>query len=474
MSLTRVPLQMQAGASLSFQHPVISSPPIVTSMQQLWAEGLSLRMCASGPVGDGSDCTAAMQKLATECAVHGFTGRIGRGDFVLSGTVVFDEAGATAVDAKRGGLVGEGPGSTFLRSAFTGAAIRLVGGASPGIALHGRFGDFLLIRDGLAKNGIGLQIDNYAWSDFERIGIYGFDNGMLATDFLTSTLRRVTVRNNRRGLQFSYSDFSRPNALTFHDLELGMNSEFGALISEPATLSWLGGAVEGNGIGGTGEFGFRGGVALINGGTEGAVGSTIGGVYFEYNSGNADLRIDHSSNEAVYALRANTFNRISSADFVTNNIVVAASEAANVIVDISACAFKGFNSYVEAAERPYILNDTPANAKVVVDDATLFKSDLAYVDPARWGAAQRGGSVASTGVATKLPRKWTSLKSSVGVYVVTHNLNTLDYAVTADTNSASGNRVERVLQGLNSFTVVVTNAAGVAADDAFMFTMRRG
>jgi len=457
---------------LARQHSKIASPAPIRSFQSYMDQGLTLVECATGPVGGGQDATTALQKLATECANLGFTGRIGRGEFVLNGTVVFDESGAATVDAPRGGLVGDGAG-TIIRVASNITALDLRGGPSPGMGLHTRFGDFMLYRAGLAQNGIGIKLDNYAWSDFERIAIYGFGLGISATDFLSSTLRRVTIRNCERGMSIAYTDFSRPNALTFADLELGMNKEYGASINSPMALNWIGGAVEGNGIGGTGAYGFQGGVALVNGGDEGAVGVSFQSIDFEYNKGGADIIIDHTVNDCVYSVEGCTFNRISGTDYVTNNIAVSAGGTAAVIVGIERCSFKGWNDYVESAARPYIGVNTLTNLVVKVDDKTLFKDNIAYIDPAKWGTATRVGSVTAAGAANFLPRGWTCVKNSTGTYTVTHNLGTTGYSVAAVANSADSVTVERVLTSANSFAVVITGPTGALMDGAFTFTLSR-
>jgi len=148
---------------------------------------------------------------------------------------------------------------------------------------------------------------------------------------------------------------------------------------------------------------------------------------------------------------------------------------ASIAVDVKSSGFQGYNSYVESAARRYIAVSGLSNASVTVDDATVrqFGSDTAFTDPATWGAAVRGGSVSSTGAALSLPRGWTSTKSSTGVYVVTHNLGTTAYGVSASANSINNVNVERVITASNSFTVVVTNTLNVLTDDAFVFTFRR-
>lgn len=451
---------------------------VVRSVQSVLQEGLSIGDFDSSPsLNNGVyDATLAMQRLAAECAANGFCGRIGSGQFAISGTILFDETGGATVDAPRGSLVGAGA-STIIRVASNITAFELRGGVSANsdVAYHTRFGDFMLYRTGLAGTGTGIAIDNYAWSDFERIAIYGFETGLAATDFLSSTLRRVTIRNCKKGLTATYLDFSRPNALTFADLELGLNTEYGALLSSPATVNWIGGAVEGNGIGGTGAFGFQGGVKIVNGGTEGAAGVKFTSVYFEKNKGSADVNIDHTVNNCVYSFDTCTFNRISSTDFVTNNISVAAGGTASICVDVKSSGFQAYGSYVENSGRKYIAVSGLSNAAVTVDDATVkqFGSDTAFTDPATWGAAVRGGAVSSTGTALSLPRGWTSTKSSTGVYVVTHNLGTTAYGVSATSNTSNSVRVERVITAANSFTVVVTNTGNTLVDDAFVFTLRR-
>lgn len=460
---------------LSRRHSLISGPAITRSLQSYLDQGLTLAECSSTALGSGQDATTALQKLAAECANLGFTGRIGRGEFVVNGTIVFDEsAAATLVDTPRGGLVGDGSG-TILRVASNITAIDIRGGTSPGVGLHTRFGDFMMYRTGLAQNGTAIKIDNYAWSDFERIAIYGFDVGIDGTDFLSSTLRRVTVRNSVRGIKLAYSDFSRPNALSFMDVELGQNREYGAFIDSPATLNWIGGAVEGNGIGGTGSYGFQGGVAISNGGHEGAVGASFQSVYFEFNKGTADVLIDQSVNDCVYSFEGCTFNRISGTNYTTSNLAFVVGETAAVIAAIERSAFKGFNDYVESVARPYIAVNSLTNLAVKVDDKTLFKSDTAYIDPATWGTATRVGSVAASGSGNFLPRKWASTKTGVGVYKITHNLGTSAYAVNADTNTGSGVTVERVIttESDSYFYVITATPDGVLTDSDFVFVVNR-
>ena len=85
-----------------------------------------------------------------------------------------------------------------------------------------------------------------------------------------------------------------------------------------------------------------------------------------------------------------------------------------------------------------------------------------------------GGNVDSTGSANALPPGWSSSRTSLGLYVVTHNLGlaaAVDLAVTAiiQNNFQNGSDIQVSPIGVNSFTVNVRNVNN-AFDSDFMFT----
>ena len=455
------------------RHSLISGPAIIRSFQSYMDQGLTLAECSTGPLGYGQDATTALQKLASECANLGFIGKIGPGDFPVTSSIIFDEAGAEGIAVPRGGLRGEGPSGTRIRPA-TGVTPLVIRGGTPvppdtvGLVYNAKFSDFMLLQvDG---TGTGINVDNFAWGLFDNLFVTGFAIGLNATDFLSSTVSHSRIRGNTRGIVSMFSDFSRPNALTFLDINLGANVEYGAFFQEGTTLDWIGGAVEGNGWTGTGGFGFQGGIYLLNGGSEGAVGASFRSVYFEYNKGSADLKISHTANDAAYEISGCSFNRIDSTKYVTNNLYVENGGPGQVVVNLLGCGFKGYNTYVESAARPYL---SVTGAELVSHPGCMYKSDTAYIDPAKWGSAVRGGAVAADGSALKLPRAWASVKSSTGVYTITHNLGTTDYGVVATADTVNSNHVERIIRGTNVFTVVVSSPSNVLTDDAFSFVLKR-
>jgi hypothetical protein len=83
------------------------------------------------------------------------------------------------------------------------------------------------------------------------------------------------------------------------------------------------------------------------------------------------------------------------------------------------------------------------------------------------------GSVASDGTAIRLPQGWTSSRTSTGLYTITHNLGTTNYApiVTAFLNGGTGFRAAQVhTQSANSFVIDIA-VSGTDTDSSFSFVV---
>lgn len=460
-----------AATKLAYRHPAAAA--VVRSVQSILQEGLSARdFDASPSLGtSGYDATLALQRLAAECAAAGYQGVIPPGDYPIAASIVFDETASTGQEDPRGSLVGHSAAGTRILPNGAFAALDIRGGPAAGVHSSQRFGGFKLIKPTYPMTGIGLKIDNVAWASFQDIFISGFEYGIQATDFLSSHLVGVHMRINTYGLTASYADFSRPNALTLQACNFGGNYEYAALLTGCSLFKMIGGAVEGNGRQGVGPA--RGGLFFVNSGDEGVVAASLDTVYFELNAGHADIKIDHTANTCAYTIESCTFNRISDTDFVPSNIVVEQGGSADIMVNLSNCGFKGFNTYVESAARPYV--SVPSGARVNDRGGNLFHAAVAYVDLARYGQATRAGRVNADGTGALLPRGWSSRKVEPGVYEITHNLglSASGYAVMATTDTGGGQSVWRVFQAANLFNVVIANDAWALADSTFNFVLHR-
>ena len=370
---------------------------------------------------------------------------------------------------------GAGIAQTEIKAQSNGsyAALNFLGSAtSGGIGLGIKPGGFLL--SGPATDvGIGLQFNQYAFWSMDEMYIQGFDIGINAIDILSVQIANTFIRNNRRGMIAAYENFSRPNAWSLSNVDFGLNKEYAAFISEPALLSIDGGAVQGNGIGGTGLFGFRGGVLLSNSGTEGSIGVNCRNVYFEANAGDADVSITGNQQTAVHNFYGCNFMKLDAANSVTNNVRVEVYSPAVNTINFNGCGFEHAGSYVPSVARPYV-NVVAINGTVNDLGGNYFFSNLEYVDLMKYGSGVRSGAISAAGSATSAPRNWSVSKTGTGVYQVIHNLGVTNYNVAAISVDANPFIVQRVFKDANSFSIITTNVAGAATDCAFDFVVTKG
>ena len=93
------------------------------------------------------------------------------------------------------------------------------------------------------------------------------------------------------------------------------------------------------------------------------------------------------------------------------------------------------------------------------------------VNKSQLDAKVYGGQVSSTGTAVYLPSGWSSSRSALGNYTITHNLGTTSYAPVV-TASGGGTHAAYFALATNSFQVATTNT-GALIDAAFAFTVAR-
>lgn len=118
---------------------------------------------------------------------------------------------------------------------------------------------------------------------------------------------------------------------------------------------------------------------------------------------------------------------------------------------------------------PNHLHDNIGSPKISYKNLTNIPSETSF-----------GGSVASSGTATFLPKGWTSVRNATGDYTITHNLKLTNYSVT--TNAIGPVPTSDILIGVfysiaaNSFSLqfVFNNSSGVGttANTAFDFILK--
>ena len=271
-------------------------------------------------------------------------------------------------------IIGAGSGATELLWAGGAGNCLTVQGGSTGaeLHLHSLFQGFK-ITPTTVKTGTGLKVDMGAFAQFEDLFLFKMDRGMDLTDVLSSRFFNCRYRLNNEGLMANANvAVSSPNALDFYGCHFGSNSEFGASFINPANVSFFGGSIESNGV--TGIAADRFGLKLLNAGPAGGLGLSVYGTYFERNVDKADIWLVQGANEASYMISGANFNRVSSSDFVTNNIRVDQGVLdGDGKLTLSGCAFNKYNTYVANSGRPYVkIND---NGNFDFDDPGTFYED---------------------------------------------------------------------------------------------------
>lgn len=379
-----------------------------------------------------------------------------RGNFFLGSTVnivntsIAEEPG----DGTNYGtsLVGQGERYSVLRG--NGAYNILQATYGLGVAAHAEqeFADFSVKGVGTST---GFRIENAAFLRVNRLGLYNNNYGLFGMSVLSSAFRDVRAAWGNYGAYFHKgTGFSNPNALLFENCNFQNNTNHGMVVQNPSNMQFIGGSIEGNG---TQANAATGGVHItFDGGSEGSVGATFIGTYFEGNGGGYDLKLENlGSTFVTVTLIGCNFNRVSSTKFVTNNIIASGRIKLNLIN----CTFKGFNSYAANAGRPYI-----NYGNEVQFQATGCRYESNVEAPLGVSDGIFAGFHGAGGASPTLPGAWTIANPTAGVVQINHNLNTMNYSVVATSNSDLNRHVQRVVRGANNFQIVTVDVAGALLD----------
>lgn len=315
------------------------------------------------------DVAGYINQALAEASADGRDVFVPAGKYKLSSGLFIDESGDTDDYHPRAALIGEGVSNTIFEFA-TGDMVGLTiqGGTGSGTHTNLRTGGFSLQKTD--RLGTALLMDNCAYAAVRDLFASGWQYGHKATDCLTGLYERCTFRNNDYGFQGTYVNGSFPNAISFLSCEFGINKYAAAQLIGAGSVTFYGGAIEGNGWVG-GGVGY--GIYIEDAGAESGVGLAVHGTYFEANEGVADIWIKNTAaitRHCAHSLLATTFNRISNLSYVTNNVRIENLSPSNVTLHVGAgCGFKRFGSYVADVSRQYINKINSSSGSVRVSTA---------------------------------------------------------------------------------------------------------
>lgn len=357
-----VPSAGAVDASLVTSTPEGTGAVATTVADRLNGERISVK--DFGALGDAvNDDTAEIQLAINYAATIGGVVYFPPGTYIITSSLTLDGTAANADFYPRVSLEGHSATTTrIVGMAGAYSMIRLLGGAS-GNGVHSYqqvSGLYLQKSDRL---GAALEADHLAFLRCRGLVMVAAGYGAFLTDVQSALFENCHFKFNNQGLRVERVSFTYPNAISLVGCSIGANYEYGAWIVGGTTFNMFGGSCEGNGVGGVGGVAARFGILCSNAGYEGAVGVNLSGVYFEGNSGTADVWLANSVNSAAHSISGCTFNRVSNTGFTLNNIKVeTANTGVKQTISVMGCGFKKFLTYTASAARRYIESVTSAGA----------------------------------------------------------------------------------------------------------------
>ena len=324
-----------------------------------------------GAVADGkTDNAATFMAAFAYMETKGGTLFIPPGNYVVVSPLVIDRSAMTSyADLTRFSILGAGKGNTQITYTGTSGVALTYKGGTTGAGIVGWFtiGGLQIIGTGNAAT-TGLAINTAALFSVSDAAVLQFGNGISGSDILSARFDDCSSTWNRFGLYCQRSVFSNPNSLVFTNCEISNNSEGGIWLNDPTTCNFIGGGIQNNGVSGSTPNRF--GVLINNansGSDEGAMGAMFSGVYFEGNSGNADIWLCEGGSPGPQnvLVQGCTFNRNSPSVFVPNNIRMdlVGNNASQAMLTVIGNGFNGFNGYVPSgARRCVVVNAGGATA----------------------------------------------------------------------------------------------------------------
>jgi hypothetical protein len=318
-----------------------------------------------GATGDGvTDDTAALLAAVAAAKAAGKILRVPAGIYRIDETLDLVNSFTSGKSNLRFGLVGDGPGVThFLWDGGSGPAIRLKTDQSPGFSnqsLAVLSGFSIYPTSGSLRAADGLVIEKCDFFEIRDVHVLEMDTGVKLDSSWGGNLHNVIAQYNNIGFETDDSlGQSSANSVNLYGCRVLNSVVGGALLTNPGSLVWVGGSVEGNGT--TPEDGDEYGIRIVEDDTRiggSPVSAHFIGLYVEYNAGIADIHIrsDQSAENITVLMEGISFNR--GTKYSTHNIYIDQNTSKTVTAVVSGCSHAYDSAtYTPDVSRPYIQYD---------------------------------------------------------------------------------------------------------------------
>jgi hypothetical protein len=265
-------------------------------------------------------------------------------------------------------IVGDGAAVSCLSLTGVATAALTITGPSAYSGMYAHLEGFRLTGDNtVGSKGLSLSVSAFGSSD--GMVIEAFDYCLDCTDVEQTAFYNSNFRWGIHGVRFNAAvSATSANSLLFVNCAISNHTKWGMQITNANAVSMHGGSIQYNGTvgGGATEWG-----AKITEAGNGYGNVLFHGVAFEGNGGDADLISEQSTYVAAFSLIGCGFARPSNAAYATNFMQIAGTTASTY--SFSANTFRGYNTYVANAARPYF-SLTNAAAKIHDDGTNVFGS----------------------------------------------------------------------------------------------------
>lgn len=348
---------------------------------------------------DPSDWGSVLQKAMNEMIGTEGTLHIGGGrDYLVTTTAEVEaSAGSSIADNFSFNLVGDGARSSSLVTNLD-IPILAINGSADGRHGTAKFASIrnLRFRGNGAGMGTGMLLTGLAYMHFENIFCMDLGVGLDTQDFLSSGFFQCYFRRNRIGARHRRREsFSNPNAINYYRVNFAQNTDWGLVLERPGLVSLDGGSVEKNGLGG--NAGERGGIQILDAGQEGRSAFSARNLYFEGNSGHADVWIRQGPYPASYKFDTCEFRRVAEQSHVIHNVIVDQSSTqkdAFFRLVLDNCSFVHAGDYAPDETRRYIRINSDGEQDIVIRDpmyaSALERPDIMSATPYAIGLVTRG------------------------------------------------------------------------------------
>jgi Chaperone of endosialidase len=276
--------------------------------------------------------------------------------------------------APRVRLRGDGPWSSVIScGSTTGNCVSYVGGS--GAFSHSSFfavEDLGIVGTAKTSGSVGLNVNSAAYMYTRNIYVGGFDTGFIGTDIELSEYEMSLFFGNNKGFTCSIGTVTGCNSISFNSDNISLNTTFGAQLSTGNLVNLINSNFDNNGTGtgGTTSWGLR----MTNYGSTNGQGLNCYNSDFEGNGGAADIWFDQSASTvpAVHNVHGCEFMRLSTTNFVTNDIYVSGSQPTTV--NTFGSAFMSVSPYVPSSGALSWANANSNAAILNVAGSDIFSS----------------------------------------------------------------------------------------------------